>query len=88
MPDSGRCTTEGSKVLALQQTGKTLTVSMNRTCCDKAATMGTTGETMLLGLLVNTMLTFYHADKTYLNAEGNPLETEHDVYDYAVGFYE
>ena len=79
---------EGSKVLDFRQDGKTLHVSMNHTYCDKVAAMGNTGETMLLGSLVNTMLTYYQADELNITCEGNVLETGHNVYDFPLSFFE
>ena len=48
---------------------------------DAAASTGTAGETMLLGSLVNTMLTYYNAETLTLTVDGAVLETGHNVYD-------
>lgn len=49
------------------------------------ASMGTSGETMMLGSLVNTMLAAYNADTVTVTIEGAALETGHNVYDAPMG---
>ena len=46
---------------------------MSQTYCDKVSSMGTAGEEMLPGSLVNTLLTFYQADELNLTCEGEPF---------------
>ena len=79
---------EGSEILNFAQSGKTLNVSMNRAYCDQVSSTGTAGEEMLLGSLVNTLLTFYEADELNLTCEGEILSTGHNDYDFPLSFYE
>lgn len=50
--------------------------------------MGSSGEALMLGSLVNTMLTAYEADAVMLTCGGAVLETGHNVYDAPISFVE
>ena len=78
---------EGSKVLDFRQDAKAVNVSMNRAYCDSVASMGTAEETMLLGSLVNTLLTFCEADALNLTCEGKVFSTGHNIYDFPLTFF-
>ena len=52
------------------------------------AETGTTGETMVLGSLVNTMLTAYNAETLTLTCGGAAVETGHVVYDRPLSFFD
>lgn len=47
---------------------------------------GSAGELMLIGSLVNTLLTVYEADEITLTCEGAALESGHNVYDEPISF--
>ena len=47
---------------------------------------GTTGETLLLGSLVNTLLDFYGAETVKLSSENLPISTGHNIYEEPLGF--
>lgn len=49
--------------------------------------MGTTGETIIMGSLVNTFLDAFKADGVYIKTDGQELSTGHNIYDYVLGFY-
>ena len=49
---------------------------------------GTAGETMVLGSLVNTFLTAYHAETLTLTCGGEAVETGHNVYDASLTFFD
>ena len=87
--------TEGTKVNALALTKSAeppdqtvLNVDFNTSFRDRILSMGTAGEYGILGSVVNTFLTAYHAQSMLITIEGKPLETGHAVYDYALTFFE
>ena len=49
---------------------------------------GTSGETMVLGSVVNTFLTAYHAVEMTLTCGGAAVETGHGVYDGPLPFFD
>lgn len=50
--------------------------------------MGTSGEQMMMGSLVNTFLDAFDADGLSLTVEGKILETGHVIYDFTLEFFE
>ena len=50
-------------------------------------TMGTSGEYMIIGSVVNTFLSAFDADTISVTVDGNVLETGHCVYDQPLSFY-
>lgn len=50
--------------------------------------MGTSGEYIMLGSLVNTFLDAYDASGLILQVEGNTLETGHSIYDWTLEHFE
>ena len=51
-------------------------------------TMGTAGEGITIGSLVNTFLSNYEADGLELKIDGRDMETGHNIYDYVLEKYE
>lgn len=49
--------------------------------------MGSSGEYLMLGSLVNTFLDAFSADSILITVAGHPLETGHAVYDQALRFF-
>lgn len=49
--------------------------------------MGTSGEAMMMGGVVNTMLSAYEADGIIITINGNTLESGHAIYDGVLDFY-
>jgi len=76
----------GCALLSFEQDGM-LWLDMNAAFAEALSQTGTLGETLLLGCLVNTFLTFYGRDGIVIKAEGKTLETGHEIYDYPLGFY-
>ena len=65
-----------------------LHADFNSAFSDYLLTMGTTGEYMLLGSVVNTFLTAYSAETILITVDGQPLETGHNVYDQPLSLFE
>lgn len=49
---------------------------------------GTTGEYMMVGSVVNTLLAAYAADTVFITCEGQIIESGHVIYDFPLEFYE
>ena len=70
-------------------TGKaTLEADFNDALRQSLLAMGTAGEYVLMGSVVNTFLTAYQADAIMITVEGEVLETGHTVYDQPLEFYQ
>ena len=55
---------------------------------DLINTMGTRGEYIIIGSVVNTFLTAYpECETVFLKADGNILESGHNVYDFELAFF-
>ena len=78
----------GSTIQSLKIEGSTVRADMNDAFAAQIGSMGSSGETMILGGLVNTLLDALDAEEVILTVNGQPLETGHDVYDYPLGRYE
>ena len=62
-------------------------LDMNAAFAEALSRTGTLGETLLMGCLVNTMLEFFALDSITITAEGQVLQTGHEIYDYPLTFY-
>ena len=76
-----------TSLLSFSNGGGSLTLDMSAEFADRVGTMGTSGEYMLLGSVVNTYLTAFDAQTVTLLSNGNPLETGHNVYFEPLGFF-
>ncbi|MCL1791503.1 MAG: GerMN domain-containing protein [Peptococcaceae bacterium] len=79
---------QASVLLSFHQFGKNGVVDMSAPYGQALKQTGTTGEYLLLGSLVNTLLKFYQLDTVTLTIEGEVLETGHNIYDTPLGFYQ
>ncbi|MCL1847603.1 MAG: GerMN domain-containing protein [Coriobacteriia bacterium] len=80
---------KGCAVVSFEVTSNVrCTVDMNAAYGQAVRTSGTTGEYVLVGSLVNTLLTYYDLKELVLTVEGEALETGHVIYDYPLQFYE
>ena len=52
------------------------------------SSMGTAGETIIIGSLVNTFLDAFEADGLYIKVDGEDLATGHNIYDFLLTFIE
>lgn len=67
--------------------GSTLFLDVNDAFHMELLTMGSSGEKMLIGCLVNTFLSAYGADKVMLTAVGAAMNSGHVVYDFPLGYF-
>ena len=79
---------DGSAVVSVTEDGSAVRADMNEAFSRQVNAMGTSGEYMLIGSLVNTLLDAYGADTVLITVDGRPLETGHNIYDGPLGRYE
>lgn len=72
------CVVDNDKIIQLDLSGE-FSQLLNST--------GTTGETIIMGSLVNTFLDAFKADGVYIKTDGQELSTGHNIYDCVLGFY-
>ena len=66
----------------------TAVINMNKEFGEAVKSMGTAGERMLLGAVVNTFLTKYGLNSVSVIIDGQTLETGHAIYDFELTFFE
>lgn len=67
--------------LSVNEQDGTMDLDFNRATGDRVRSMGTTGETEIVGCIVNTYLEAYGCDKILLTEEGETFESSHASYD-------
>ena len=68
--------------------GDQLILDFNSAFADAVNAMGTSGERMILGSLVNTFLNAFQAQSLLFTVEGEVLESGHVIYDFPLTFFE
>ncbi|WP_072525291.1 GerMN domain-containing protein [Clostridium sp. Marseille-P3244] len=63
--------------LSISEGEKKIDLDFNAATGDRIRSMGTTGETQIIGCIVNTYLEAYGCDGIRLTEEGQPLQTSH-----------
>ena len=66
---------------------KTLAADFNDRLPQAVLPMGTSGEYVIMGSVVNTLLSAYDADSVLITVNGEVLETGHSIYDQPLTFY-
>ena len=79
---------EGVRVRNFQVAQKLISLDLTGEMEEAAGKLGTSGEYILMGSLVNTFLSNYDAEQLELTIEGRKLATGHEIYDEPLGFYE
>ena len=77
-----------TEVNSFEQDGKFLKLDLSKGFSQYVNMMGTGGEFIVMGGLVNTFLTAYDADEILITVEGKTLETGHASYENPLGFFE
>lgn len=82
---------EGTQALSLdvqnQDGKKMLQVDFNEAFRETLMNLGTSGERIFLGSVINTFLEAYRAEGILITVEGATLESGHNVYDRYQNFY-
>ena len=68
--------------------GDQLNLDFNSAFADAVNSMGTSGERMIIGSLVNTFLNAFQAQSLAFTVEGEILESGHVAYDFPLTFFE
>lgn len=68
--------------------GNQLNIDFNAAFANLVNSMGTSGERMIIGSVVNTFLNAFQAESVYFTVEGETLESGHVVYDFPITFME
>ena len=80
---------EGTTLLSHEITGTCLHLDFNEAFLTYLNTMGTSGERMMIGSVVNTFLTAYpEAESVSITANGEIMESGHVIYDFELTFFE
>ncbi len=79
---------EGVAVNALSREGDQLNIDFNEDFLNYLYTMGTSGELMLTGSVVNTFLSAYGAESVMFTVNGEIVESGHVAYDFPLTFTE
>lgn len=64
-----------------------ITIDFSQAFADTVCSMGTSGELMIVGSVVNTFLDAFQGETVYFTVEGQILESGHTVYDFAMSFF-
>lgn len=77
-----------TEVKAFEQDGKNLKLDLSKGFSGYLNMMGTSGEYIVMGGLVNTFLTAYDGENILITVEGETLETGHTSYEAPLVFFE
>ena len=80
--------TQEGDVVSYEVGELSITLDLSEEFLSAVTGTGTAGETMVMGSLVNTMLTAYNAQTLTLTCGGEAVETGHAVYDEPMTFFE
>jgi len=62
--------------------GGAITMDFNQAFADAVCSMGTSGELMMIGSVVNTFLDAFQAESVYFTVGGQIFESGHETYDF------
>ena len=86
---------QGTALLSHDVENTCLHLDFNDAFRDHLNTMGTAGERMMMGSVVNTFLSLYNApaisvivDSVWITANGEIIESGHVIYDFEMRFFE
>lgn len=76
-----------TKVNKLENTTKQLRVDFSSDFANIVYNVGSSGEILKIGSVVNTFLEAYNAKEMIITVDGKVLESGHNIYDYPLTFY-
>lgn len=79
---------EGIELNHAELVGTQLNLDFNQAFLDQLCSYGTAGERMMIGCVVNTVLSVYEAETVYITVNGEIMETGHVLYDFPIEFVE
>ena len=65
-----------------------LIIDFNHAFRDLVCTMGTSGERMIVGSVVNTLIANYEVETVSITVDGEIWESGHVIYDFPMSFFE
>ena len=64
-----------------------ITIDFNKAFADIVCSMGTSGELMIVGSVVNTFLDAFQSKSVFFTVDGQILESGHTIYDFNLTFF-
>lgn len=80
--------TNDVEILSMNREDSHITIDFNHAFKDLVCTMGTSGERMIIGSVVNTLIANYGVETVSITVEGEIWESGHVIYDFPMGFFE
>ena len=80
--------TNDVQILSMVREESHITIDFNHAFKDLVCTMGTSGERMIIGSVVNTLIANYEVETVSITVEGDIWESGHVIYDSPMGFFE
>ena len=63
-----------------------ITIDFNQAFADTVCSMGTSGEFLIVGSVVNTFLDAFQGESVYFTVDEQILESGHETYDHSMTF--
>ena len=80
---------ENVHIGSMQFEGTCLNLNFSASFGDYVCTMGTAGEYIVMGSVVNTFLTAWpEAETVFITANSETIETGHNIYDFEMEFFD
>lgn len=80
--------TNDVQILSMVRDESHITIDFNHAFKDLICTMGTSGERMIIGSVVNTLIANYDVETVSITVEGYSWESGHVIYDSPMDFFE
>ena len=80
--------TNDVEILSMVQEESHITIDFNQAFRDLICTMGTSGERMIIGSIVNTLIANYDVETVSITVDGEIWESGHVIYDFPMEFFE
>lgn len=79
---------ENIVINSFSQSGDTLTVDFGAEFRSLVNNQGSTGEYLIMGSVVNTLITLHNVKYVQITVDGDVLESGHIIYDFPMEFYD